>query len=272
MTVVDRRKAGGRVAPGSGAPREAAAVRAARLRRRTRLLAWGLPFVLVALAVALKLLAMSAAAQQAVWGFDAKDGAAVSGAADWMGAVDLVETHKSQFARGDALVLAGDFAGARAAFEEALRRTGPEDECTVRVNLVLSIEKLGDAARGGGDAASADRLYADAAAVVTQAPEGCFAPDSRQNQQQQGDRLGEARDRLEGKRAQVQDGGQGQQPAPGQTGPSAEPSRTPEQQAQDSRAEALQRSSESGEQERAEGEQRRDYLEDPPTAPVDRPW
>ncbi|WP_413247854.1 hypothetical protein [Sinomonas flava] len=279
MTLLDRRRkapAPGRSRTGGAQPPETDGARAARLRRRARLLSWGFPFVLLALVVAAKLLTMSAAAQQAIWAYDAKDGSGVSGAADWMGTADVVETHKSHFARGDALVLAGDFAGARSAFEEALRRTGSDDECTIRVNLVLATEKLGDAARDGGDAASADRLYADAATVIKQAPEGCFEPDSPQNQQQQGDRLGEARDRLERKRAEEQaSGNQSQQPGQGtppQSQPSAAPPRTPEQQAQDGRVDALERSSEAGQQERSEGDQRRDYLQNPPAAPVDRPW
>ncbi|WP_077487776.1 tetratricopeptide repeat protein [Sinomonas mesophila] len=252
--------------------------RAARMRRRRRLLAWGLLPVLAALLVAAKLLGMSVFAQQAIWAFDAKDGAGVSSAADGMGVADVVETHKSHFARGDAYVLAGDYARARAAFEEALRRTGPDDECTVRVNLVLSIEKLADAANVSGDTARATSLYDEGLAVVEAAPEGCFQPNGPLNQRQQGERLGEAEERMRRERAeaQPQPGKQPQGPSGTQPGPAPSPSQDPaqaaEEQAQQDRLKELGQKSETGQQERAEGEQRRDYLETPPQAPVDRPW
>ena len=270
---------GGPSAPAGGQDSaERPEARAARMRRRWRLLAWGLVPVLAALLVAAKLLSMSAFAQQAIWAFDAKDGAGVSAAADGMGVADVVETHKSHFARGDAYVLAGDFARARAAFEEALRRTGADDECTVRVNLVLSIEKLADAAKGSGDTGGATTLYDEGLAVVEAAPEGCFQPDSPQNQRQQGERLGEARERLQRERAEAQpqpgqqpQGQSGQQASPTPT-PSQDPAQTAEEQARQDRLDELGRKSDAGQQERSESQQRRDYLESPPQAPVDRPW
>ena len=268
----------GASAPAGGPdPQERPEERAARLRRRRLLLAWGLVPVLAALALALKLLSMTVFAQQAIWAFDGKDGAGVSAAADGMGVADIVETHKSHFARGDAYVLAGDYARARAAFEEALRRTGADDECTVRVNLALSIEKLAAAAREAGDPARATSLYDEGLAVVEDAPEGCFEPDSPQNQRQQGERLDEAEERMQRERAEAQPQtgqqpqGQSGQPSPSPA-PSQDPAQTAEEQAQQERLEELEQKSDAGQQERAESEQRRDYLERPPQAPVDRPW
>ena len=269
----------GAAAPAGGPdPQERPEERAARLRRRRRLLAWGLVPVLAALAVALKLLSMSVFAQQAIWAFDGKDGAGVSAAADGMGVADIVETHKSHFARGDAYVLAGDYTRARAAFEEALRRTGSDDECTVRVNLALSIEKLAAAAQEAGDAARATTLYDEGLTVIGDAPEGCFEPDSPQNQRQQGERLDEAEERMQRERAEAQpqtgqqpQGQSNQQPGPSPS-PSQDPAQTAEEQAQQERLEELEQKSDAGQQERAESEQRRDYLERPPQAPVDRPW
>lgn len=274
-TLIDE----GPSAPAGGPdPQERPEDRAARLRRRRLLLAWGAVPVLAALAVALKLLSLSVFAQQAIWAFDAKDGAGVSSAADGLGVADVIETHKSHFARGDAYVLAGDYTRARAAFEEALRRTGPDDECTVRVNLALSIEKLAVAAQEAGDPARATSLYDDGLAVVEDAPEGCFEPDSPQNQRQQGERLGEAEERMQRERAEAQpqpgqqpQGQSGQQQSPSPA-PSQDPAQTAEEQAQQERLEELEQKSDAGQQERAEGEQRRDYLESPPQAPVDRPW
>ncbi|GAB4100204.1 tetratricopeptide repeat protein [Sinomonas halotolerans] len=271
---------------------EPPAARSRRLRRRRVLLAWGAVPSLAALAVAAKLLLMTGLAQQAIWAFDAEDGPGVSLAADGMGFADVVETHKSWFARGDAHVLAGEHEQARAAFEEALRRTDADDECTVRVNLVLAIEELGDSARAAGDAVGAERLFGEGSAVVDDAPEGCFEPQSPQNQQGQGERLEEAGERLEGKSgagdaAPAPSGGQnGQEPSqepsprPGQDAPAtgeAAPregtaGESDEERARRELLEQLERKSDAGEQERAEGEQMRDYLDSPPDAPVERPW
>jgi hypothetical protein len=261
--------------------------RAARLRRRSRLLLGGLPFVLVALLAAAKLLGMNAYAQEAIVAFDGKDAAGVASGAAGMGFLDVVETHKSHFAAGDAAVVAGDWTRARAEFEEALRRTGADDECTVRVNLVLTIEKLGDAARDAGDTAKAGMLYRDGEAVAEAAPQGCFQQDSPQNQQQQGRRLGEAKERLQGKQGAPGPAGQpagppgqqdqpGQQGTPGQQGqapaPSAAPSPGQGQTPEDQRLRNLERKSQAGQQQRSDGQQRNDYLDSPPSAPVDRPW
>lgn len=273
----------GESAPEAEAARtvEPVPARQARLRRRRRLLLWGLPLVVAASLVAAKLLGMNAFAQQAIWRFGATDPAGVNAAADGMGYLDLIETHKSHFARGDAAVLAGDWPRARSEFEEALRRTGARDECTVRVNLVLTIEKLGDAAAGAGDAARAAALYADGEAVVAAAPSGCFDSESPQNQLQQGDRLGEAKERMEGKRGDPQQPGTGPQPSQPPNGPEpsqpgaapspAQPS-TPEERAQEERLKDLERKSQAGAQERSDSQQRKDYLDTPPSAPVDRPW
>jgi hypothetical protein len=272
----------GRKAHASDGAEEPAPARQARLRRRARLLLWGLPLVLAALLAAGKLVSMTALGQAAIWSFDAKDAAGVDSAARGMGFLDIVETHKSHFAMGDAAVLGGEWERARAEFEEALRLTGSEDECTVRVNLVLTLEKLGDAARDAGDAAKAAARYGDGEKVVAAAPQGCFQQGSPQNQLGQGERLGEAKDRLEGKRGAAQTPGQPSQPSqpnqqPGPA-PGAPPSPTPGQSgtpgasAQDQRLRDLERKSQAGQQERSDGQQRDDYLNTPPSAPVDRPW
>ncbi|MGT2460835.1 hypothetical protein [Sinomonas atrocyanea] len=271
---------GRRPTAGPGAAEESADERTTRLRRRSRLLLGGLPFVLAFLLAAAKLVGMSAFAQGAIVAFDGKDAGGVASAAAGMGFLDLVETHKSHFAAGDAAVLAGDWPRARAEFEEALRRTGPDDECTVRVNLVLTIEKLGDAAREAGDAPKAGALYRDGEAVAEAAPQGCFQQNSPQNQQQQGQRLSEAKDRLQTKQGSPDPSGQqgqpGQQDQSGQQGPVPSPSAAPPPgqggTPQDQRLRDLERKSQAGQQERSDGQQRDDYLDSPPTAPVDRPW
>ena len=122
--------------------------RADRLRLRRRLALWSLPVVVVLLLVATKLFSTVAFGEDAVRSYTAGNITGTQDAADHLAFGNVIEPHKAPFALGDARVLAGDFAGARGAFEEALTRA-PKDSiesCQIRVNLVLSLEKLATAA------------------------------------------------------------------------------------------------------------------------------
>ena len=123
------------------------------VRRRRRLLLWSALPVLLALLLAAKLLSASWFAGQASSAFARGDGPAVESAAVVLGVANFLEPHKAPFAAGDALALRGDYAGARAAFEAALAAAPAADECRVRANLALSIERLADAEADGGDGA-----------------------------------------------------------------------------------------------------------------------
>ena len=111
--------------------------------RRRLLLVSAVP-VLLAVALAVKLLSVGYLGGQAAGAFGNGDQASVASAASGLGIANFVERHKAPFAAGDALVLSGDYAGARTLFEASLTDAPPADECKVRVNLVLSIEQLAD--------------------------------------------------------------------------------------------------------------------------------
>ncbi len=164
-------------APAPESP-EPLAERRARLALRRRLVTWSIGPGVVALLVAVKLLTMSAAAQQAVDGFFAGNAEVVFAAADRMSFLNLVERHKAPFARGDGFILAGDFDHAREQFERALELApaGSVDSCQIRVNLALTLEKLGDAAQAAGDQAKARDYWTRTKEVAQAAPPGCFDP------------------------------------------------------------------------------------------------
>jgi tetratricopeptide (TPR) repeat protein len=169
--------AGGGLSRGSQTAESAAAKRA-RLALRRRLITWSIPVVVLALVVAVKLLVMGAAGQRALDGFYANSADAVHQAADTMSFVNVVERHKAPFARGDAWVLAGDLDRARAAFEEALALAPGDspESCQIRVNLALTLEKLGDAAKNAGDEAAARRFWQQVVELTAATPPGCFDP------------------------------------------------------------------------------------------------
>lgn len=228
-------------------------------RRRRRLALWSAPPALLALAVSAKLLSLGALGDAAAESYAAGQGSSVEKAAEWLQVANLVEPHKALFASGDAQVLAGDFAAARADFEAALRAGPGDDECKVRVNLVLSIEKLGDAA-GEGDAAA--RLFAEGLAAANASPPQCHA-DGPANAAGEGAALDAAGERLSAKIAE----GQSRNGGPQQ--PSGESPSAPAQE----QLKQLEQSAQQAQRERSEGQERGEYLRSPDDGPrVDRPW
>jgi len=203
--------------PGGTAPEasasEPADVRRTRLELRRRLIVWSLPVVLVLLLVALKLLTMVATGNQARTAYDAGAVSAVEQAAARLGVLNVIERHKAPFAHGDARVLAGDFDGAREAFEEALALAprNAVEACQVRVNLVLSLEKLGDAAKLSTGLDAAKPFYDRIQVVVADAPQGCFQPPAGEAGQQLGDAQGRAKEKSQPPQGQTP-GEQPQQP------------------------------------------------------------
>lgn len=232
-------------------------------RRRRLLLRWSALPVLLALCISAKLLSLGIFAGQAARAFDAQDAGTASSASAGLRAANFIETHKAAFAEGDSLVLAGDFASARHRFEEALALAGPKDECVIRVNLVLSIERLGDARLQAGDPTAAGRLFAEGLAAVDAAQQDCFSGGG----QETGEKLKQAESRLQQK---LQDGNSGAAPQPeGGTGePQQEPG--PERQSQ---FDQLKDSARDSQLERNNGQERDDYLSDSDYGPgPDKPW
>jgi hypothetical protein len=186
---------------------------------------------------------------------------------------NFTEPHKAPFAEGDGLFLAGDYAGARRSFEEALDLAGQADQCAVRVNLALSIERLGDAKASAGDPAAAGRLFAEALAVVEAAPDGCFNPGAEagggvdSTEAGTADKLKQAAARLTQKsEAAAATPTAASAKNPGQADQPAEPGNQ-------SQLDQLKGSTREAQSERITGQQRDEYLRDNDFGSVpDRPW
>lgn len=186
-----------------------------RRRVRRRLLWFSAPVVLLVLLIAAKLLSLPLFGGQAVDAWERRDANGLGGAADRLGVVNVVEPYKAHLAAGDAQVLRANWESARTEFTRALELVGGGvNDCPVRVNLVLSIEKRGDELTGQGRAADARPLYTEAQRVVGEAPPDCFT-DPRQAQDS-GQQLRQAQDRLQDK-----------QQAPPSSPPSAQPTPPP---------------------------------------------
>lgn len=236
----------------------------AKVRRR-RLLLWSALPVLLILCLAAKLLSVGVLARQAAAGFEAGNASTVGTAAGGLGIANLVEPHKAPFAAGDAAVLAGDDGTAKALFDQSLQMVpaGSGDECLVRVNLVLVIERMGDQRFQAGDPASAGSLFKQALDVAREAPEGCLSADAEGGA---AGRLADAGKRLENKL-------QAMGPAPDQApAPAEEPSPGPSGDSRQNQLDQLQDSARQAERERNSGRERGEYLDSNGGTVPERPW
>ncbi|ALV44090.1 hypothetical protein AU252_20190 [Pseudarthrobacter sulfonivorans] len=248
-----------------------------RRERRRRLLWWSALPALLILCLSAKLLSVGILADTAARSFAAGDSVGVADAASGLRTANFIEPHKAPFAEGDGLFLAGDFAAARQRFEEALSLAGTADECVVRVNLALTIERLGDAAAKTEDPTAAARLFAEGVAVVEAAPEGCFAAGADAGadasaesgaESGAGEQLKQAAERMQQKADAVAADNTTPQPpeVPGQDELPADPG-------QQSQLEQLRDSAREAQSERNSGQERDEYLRDDGFGPgVDRPW
>ncbi|MCK8467625.1 hypothetical protein M0722_10500 [Microbacterium sp. KSW4-16] len=239
----------------------AALLRSNRRRRRVRRwVAIGtLPLTLAALFFVGKLLSMYAFAHQAITAYVVDDFAGSEAAARGQSFLNWFEPYKAPFNIGTALGAAEQLPQARAELEEALRLATGLEVCGVRINLALVVERMGDAARAGGDGATAAQLYGEALTITAETPEECHSEEAQEQssdpQRDMSDSLDSTEDRLKQKQ-QEQDQ---QQPPPPQPNEDEQPS---EDKLQD-----LQDKLEQGTQERDQ-----QLGEDPGGSGTDKPW
>jgi hypothetical protein len=223
------------------------------------------------LCLAAKLLSVGMFGGNADRSFDAGDSRAVADAAAGLRIANFTEPHKAPFAEGDGLFLAGDYAGSRRSFEEALLLAGQADECLIRVNLALSVERLGDAKATAGDLAAAASLFAEGLAVVKAAPDGCLNANAESADGAgagAADKLKQAAERLIQKSAEAAAGTTTPEPAK-QTGQAGQPAEPGNQ----SQLDQLKDSTREAQSERNSGQERDEYLRDDDFGSgPDRPW
>lgn len=230
-------------------------------RRRIRRIAAivGAPFLLLAVLLGAKVLSMYAFAYSASSAYVAGDYPGTVQAARGQEPVNVFEPYKAPYNVGVGLAASGDLAGARAAFEQALPLAPGLEQCAVRVNLAIVIERIGDAALADGDPEAAKAAWQEALLVMQDAPEGCRTPEadevSPDPEQSMEDTFDEEIRRLLEKLQDPQGG----------TPPPEDPEETPEQSELDDIQEQLE-----------QGAEEREELEsgDPTggTTGTDKPW
>jgi len=239
----------------------AAAALLASNRRRRRIRRWiaigTLPLTLAALLFVGKILSMYAFAHQSITAYVADDYAGSEASARGQEFLNWFEPFKAPFNVGTALAGAEKLPDARAKLEESLDLATGLEVCTVRINLALVLERMGDAARAEGDGAGAAEFYGEALTITTEMPEECNS-DEAQEQSSDPDRdMQQSREDLEDRLKQKQ---QNEQPPP-------EEEQEQEPQPSDEKLEELEDKLEQGTQERDQQQG-----DDGGGSGTDKPW
>ncbi len=199
----------------------------ARLRRRRRRLLLGsAPAVAVLIVIALRLLSLNLVHAQTLAGYQAGDKPRTQTWAQRQGWVNIVERFRAPFAMGDAQLLLGHYDLARPWFEEAftLVPKGGVEDCKVRVNLGLTYEKLGDAARARERTTEWKQFYDLGITITKERPPLCDVPERGGTT---GEQLSEAQERMEDKSGGQPAPDPQPQPQPSAPDPQPQPAPTP---------------------------------------------
>jgi hypothetical protein len=206
-------------------------------RRRRRLLLGSAPVVVLLVLVAIRLVSLNLVHAQTLDAYEAGDKPSTQTWGERQGWVNVVEQFRSPFAIGDAHILSGHFELARPWFEQAFAQVpkGGIDDCKVRVNLGLTYEALGDAAKARERTDEWKQYYDKGIAITKERPPLCDAPEGGQT----GEQLQQAQQRMEEKSSdapQDEEPPDGPEPQPGpgqQPTPTPDPGNTPSQEEQD---------------------------------------
>jgi hypothetical protein len=244
MTLLDDRPARADDAPETGVRGRFRLRRRARRplpphlrRRRRRLLLASAPAVVLLVLVAARLVSLNLVHAQTLAAYEAGDKPNTLTWGERQGWVNVVESFRSPFAIGDAHVLSGHFELARPWFEQAFEQVpkGGIDDCKVRVNLGLTYEALGDAAKARERTDEWKQYYDKGITITKERPPLCDAPEGGQT----GEQLQRAQQRMEEKNSETPQDQQPpddpqQQPGPNQpSAPTPDPGNTPSQEEQD---------------------------------------
>lgn len=240
-----------------------------RLRRRRRMIIATIIPAIIMIVLAIRFLTLPLFMGQAQDAHGRDDGDGMVKAAERLHPLNLVERWRAPFVEGTGKSVSGDLAGGRADLETALERTkDPQDDCTVRTNLVITVSQQADEAKEAGDTDTEKALAEEALTLIEEGPEGCLDGSDDGNGGEAGRKQQEQKDKLEeqtGKKQpeDAQDPGEDDKKDDGE-GEGEEP-KDPKQKQLEERNQTGQRESENDKREsEAEGSGGPD--------PVEKPW
>ncbi|WP_435201383.1 hypothetical protein [Janibacter sp. GS2] len=239
-----------------------------RLRRRRRLV-WAsiLPaLVLVVLALRFLTLPVHVGAAQDAHGTD--DGAGIVAAGEKLGILNIVERWRAPFVEGTGKSVSGDLSGGRSDLELALARTSdPQDDCTVRTNLVITISQQADAAEEDGDEARTKALAKEGLALIKEGPKGCLDGQDDGNGGDAGRKQQEQQKKL-----QEQSGQQQEKDDEGQDGTDEKKDEGSGGEEQDPKKKELQERNQQGQSEAQEKKSQKEADSEGHPGGVEKPW
>ena len=169
-----------------------------RLRRRRRMILATILPAIVLVVLAIRFLTLPVFIGQAQDAHGGDDGPGMVKAADRLHPLNIVERWRAPFVEGTGKSIDGDLEGGRADLETALDRTkNPQDDCTVRTNLVITISQQADAAKEAGDEDKEKSLAEEALKLIEEGPEGCLDGSDDGNGGEAGRKQQEQKDKLE---------------------------------------------------------------------------
>jgi len=227
---------------------------APRRRRRTKLLLFSIPVVIIALIIAIKLISLSAITTVALTLYDRSD---FEGSADQSSRLldqNFIEPYIPYFNRGDAKAADQDYTAAIDDFEKALELAPADRKCQVVVNLAHSWELLGDIYEEGGYHQGAVLLYQAAEDVIAAAGDDCDPPD-------------EAADELDQVEGDVAD-----KKAAAEEARDAQDATEPGEQSDEEKLDELGDKQEESDQEKANGDSREQGEDSDGDTFTDKPW
>lgn len=162
-------------------PAEQAPVRTTREQVRRALLLAGIVPVVIGLAFLLKVILMGHHDRAGRDAWDQRDAATAMEHYSANRELNFLQPWIAHFDAGNAAFLLGENARAIAYYGEALERVPGDHECTVRINMSLTQEAIGDRARDAGDQRGAKAAYEQA---LTTLKEGECPTDAGQGPEQ----------------------------------------------------------------------------------------
>ncbi|MDO4780773.1 MAG: tetratricopeptide repeat protein [Candidatus Saccharibacteria bacterium] len=164
---------------------------AIRIRRRKRLLLYSLPLCIIASVISLKFLSIAAFSALAHDNYQHNQ---FGGAISWLRPLHITnwfEPYKAPFNQGNALFKKGDVADAATMYRKALEVVPTQHECDVRINLALSLERLGDIAVSEKKMDEAILHYDQVKAVLRDGRDSCGIDITETPLQQRHDKDGD---------------------------------------------------------------------------------
>lgn len=232
-----------------------------------------MPVVVLLALAATRLVTLNLVHHRTLAAYQAGDQTATRTWGERQGWVNLVESFRSPFAIGDAHVLGGRFEAARPWFEQAFEQVskGGLDDCKVRVNLGLTYEALGDAAKARERTAEWKQFYAKGLTITRERPKLCDAPTGGTT----GAALRQTQQRLQDKSKGADTAPPPAQPPPSgpPTSPTPDPQPGPQQLPSDRRQQLLKEEQQRNTTERnrqTDGQDQAPPGDDGPV--VEKPW